>query len=156
MLTCKNVALLAPVPLEHLLDGRSVAQQIGRVAFGSRRFDLFRELDAKRAGLPVDVYIYPSHASGVPIFEVSWQGVYVRSVETPDGAHPEGMKYRPPSTSHYPSDNLGHWAVFWEVTELRELSPSERMTVGRFTGFGKKKAYGNNFPPEGPLLVEHP
>jgi hypothetical protein len=156
MQTCSNVALLAPVPLEHLVDGRLVAQQRGRVAFGSRVFELFRELDKLRHGLPVDVYIYPSHAGGVRVFEVSWRGVYVGSVESQDGAHPEGMKYRPPSTAKYPADNLGLWAVFWEVAELQEIVQSKRMSVGQFTGFGKKKSYGHSFPPEGPLLVEHP
>jgi hypothetical protein len=156
MQTCHNVALLAPVPLEHLVDGRLVAQQMGHVAFGSRVFELFRQLDALRNGLPADVYIYPSHAGGPRVCEVSWQGVYLRSVESSDGAHPEGMKYRPPSTAKYPADNLGHWGVFWEVADLRELAPADRMSVGQFTGFGKKKPYGHSFPPEGPLLVEHP
>jgi hypothetical protein len=129
---------------------------MGRVAFGSRVFELFRELETLRHHLPVDVYIYPSHAGGPRVFDVAWHGVYVGSVESQNGAHPDGMKYRPPSTAKYPSDNLGVWAVFWHVADLHELAPPDRMTVGQFTGFGKKKPYGRSFPPEGPLLVEHP
>lgn len=156
MQTCRTIALLAPVPLEHLIDGSLVAKEKGRVAFGSRKFDVFRKLDQERHGLPVDVYIYPSHGGGPRVFEVSWRAVYVGSVESQDGAHPAGMKYRPPSTAKYASDNLGHWAAFWEVADLQELLQAERLTVAQFTGFGKKKPYGTNFPPEGPLLVEHP
>lgn len=40
-----NIALLAPVPLHHLQDGYQVARQQGKVAFGSMKWELFRELD---------------------------------------------------------------------------------------------------------------
>ena len=64
-ISAKNVALLAPVPEEHLLDGVNVIHVEGRVAFGSRAWEVFRELDALRKGDPVDVYIYASHAEPV-------------------------------------------------------------------------------------------
>jgi hypothetical protein len=66
------------------------------------------------------------------------------------------MRYRPLSTGKYPNDNSGHWAVFWEIEELQPLAKEQRMELSSFTGFGKKKPYGHAFPPEGPLLVEHP
>jgi hypothetical protein len=66
------------------------------------------------------------------------------------------MKYRPLSTCKYPNDNIGHWVVFWEVEDLQPLSKEQRLVLASLTGFGKKKPYGHAFPPEGPLLIEHP
>jgi len=154
--TAAHIALLAPVPLEHLLDGRTTAQSEGKVAFGSRAWEVFRELDAQRKAMPVDVYIYASHSDGQQEFDVSWHARYIRHLESMMGAHPDGMKYRPPSTAKYPSDNSGYWAVFWEVEDLQPLLKEQRLLLASLTGFGKKKPYGHAFPPEGPLLIEHP
>src|SRR6267143_4545033 len=143
--TAAHIALLAPVPLEHLLDGETTAKAEGKVAFGSRAWELFRELDALRKGMPVDVYIYASHAEGQRDFEVSWHARYIRHVDGEMGAHPDGMKYRPLSTGKYPNDNSGHWAVFWEVEDLQPLLKEQRMVLAGLTGFGKKKSYGHAF-----------
>jgi hypothetical protein len=75
-LTASNVALLAPVPFEHLNDGQEVVQKEGKVAFGSRAWETFRELDKLRKGMPVDVYIYESHGGGHYDFKVSWRARY--------------------------------------------------------------------------------
>lgn len=72
------------------------------------------------------------------------------------GAHPDGMKYRPASTGKDPNDNSGHWAVFWEVEDLKRLPKEQRIVLAALTGFGKKRSYGHAFSPEGPLLIEHP
>jgi hypothetical protein len=66
------------------------------------------------------------------------------------------MTFRPASTGMYEADNSGHWAIFWEVDSLEQIAEGDRLDVGEFTGYGKKKPYGNAFSPEGPLLVEHP
>lgn len=151
-----HIALVAPVPLVHLQDGHKTCDEHGKVAFGSRAWETFRELDLLRKGMPVDVLIYASHADGHHDFEVSWHGRYIGHVESVGGAHPEGMRYRPLSTMSHPHDNSGHWAVFWEVEDLHLLPEENRISLAVFTGFGKKKPYGHAFPPEGPLLVEHP
>jgi hypothetical protein len=154
--SASHVALLAPVPLEHLTDGADIAKQEGRVAFGSKAWEVFRKLDTLRRGLPVDVYLYASHMDGPLVLATTWRARYIGHVEAVNGAHPSGMRYRPPSTAKYPSDNQGHWAVFWEVEALHEVPPAERRRLADFTGFGKRRSYGRNFIPEGPLLVEHP
>jgi hypothetical protein len=154
--TAAHVALLAPVPWEHLIDGKKKADIEGRVAYGSRVWELFEELDTLREGMPVDVYIYASGAGGHHDFEVSWHARYMGHVRSEMGAHPDGMRYRPDSTAKYPNDNSGYWAIFWEVEDLQELPKPQHMSLAQFTGFGKKKAYGHAFPPEGPLLIEHP
>jgi hypothetical protein len=154
--TTLDVALFAPVPLEHLLDGAIVCEEEGRVAFGSRAWEVFRKLDDIRDGLPVDVYIYASHSTGPIHLVVSWHAQYISHVESIGGAHPEGMRVRPPSTAKYIDDNLGHWAIFWEVEQLREIPPDERIPTGEFRGLNKHKPYKQNFIPEGPILIVHP
>ncbi|MGH9890979.1 MAG: hypothetical protein ACREA0_03135 [bacterium] len=154
--TASHVALLAPVPLVHLTDGADIAKREGRVAFGSRAWDVFRELDGLRRGLTVDAYLYASHIDGPLVLAATWHARYIGHVESVNGAHPGGMRYRPPSTARYPSDNQGHWAVFWEVEALRQVAAAEYRPLRDFTGFGKRRPYGRNFVPEGPLLVEHP
>ena len=41
-------AIIAPVPLEHLETGESVAESTGFVAFGSMKWELFRDIDHRR------------------------------------------------------------------------------------------------------------
>jgi len=154
--TASHIALLAPVPLQHLVSGADVAKREGRVAFGSRAWEIFRDLDGSRKRLAVDVYIYASHAEGPPQFEATWHARYTGHVESINGAHPAGMRYRPQSTAKYFTDNHGHWAVFWEVEDLRELPRAKRIRLADLTGFGKKRTYGKGFVPEGPLIIEHP
>jgi hypothetical protein len=150
------VALLAPVPLEHLQSGLSVCINEGKVAFGSRAWEVFRDLDMARSGAPVDVYIYASGDLQNERLEASWYGRYVGHVEARGGSHPAGMRFRPQTTEKYPTDNKGHWAVFWELDQLRELSPSERIATGKFIGYKTNKEYKTNFVPEGPMLVIRP
>ena len=54
-------AILAPVPLEHLNAGLDIVAKEDFVAFGSRKFELFRAIDERRNGEPVPVLIFPSH-----------------------------------------------------------------------------------------------
>jgi hypothetical protein len=89
-------------------------------------------------------------------FEATWHGGYIGHVDGINGAHPSGMRYRPPSTAKYPSDNQGLWAIFWEVEALRQLPPSKRLRLADLTGFGKRRVYGRGFIPEGPMIIEHP
>ncbi|SFI61029.1 hypothetical protein [Nitrosomonas sp. Nm34] len=157
-----KVSLLAPVPLEHLIEGVEVCEKQGKVAFGSCAWEVFRDLDmkAKRdcndALFDVDVFIYASGDPNAERLEVSWYGKYIRHVESKNGTHPEGMRFRPPSTGKYSSDNSGHWAIFWEIQQLRQLKQDERYPSGAFIGYTTDKAYKKNFIPKGPLLVRRP
>lgn len=155
MKTASNIALLAPVPIEHLISGKEVCGREGKIAFGSNVFELFRELDNERAGLEVDVFFYASK-SGAVDQTVSWHGVYVGNVESIGGAHPDGMRFRPPTTARYPEDNSGHWGIFYEVRELKELGDDDRLAVSDLTGYGKGRRYKDDFPPRRPYLIEHP
>ncbi len=149
-------AILAPVPLEHLESGVAIAAEKGFVAFGSRKFELFRGVDARRDGEPVRVLIYPSHEDDPAklSFVVSWVGWYVGSEETNNGRHPLGMEHRPPSTGKYTSDNQGYWAVFWHVSDLTQLSKSESFPISKLQTI--KGGWRKNAPPRGPELVDDP
>jgi hypothetical protein len=163
MIALHHFALLAPVPLEHLLSGRAVAEAQGYVAFGTRKFMLLRQLEDMRRDADgnitgrVAVLIYPSHDEDAPAqnsWVVSWFGWYAGKEETETGAHSEKMKHRPPTTSQYPTDNIGYWAAFWHVSGLRELPPAKRKpigTIGRIVGGLRKNA-----APRGPELVALP
>jgi hypothetical protein len=116
-----HIALLAPVPLEHLLSGQTVVEEHGRVAFGSDNFVLFDQLDKERKNkMAVNVYIYASHAEGHHDVERTWRARYLGCrASVPPGVHPE-PKLRPPSAS---SDS--HWGLFWEVDDLSPVPLQE-------------------------------
>src|SRR3712207_1530410 len=132
------VGLLAPVPEEHLRSGLDVIAREGKVAFGTRAWEVFYQLDALLNGKTADVLIFASdaqHPLSPP--QVSWRATYLAYIKAKGGAHPEGMRYRPPTTAKYPNDNKGHWALFWEVRDLEELPASERLPIANRQGLGK-------------------
>lgn len=146
-----QIALLTPVPLQHLLDGRDVCEREGRVAFGSQAWQVFRELD-REAGPGTRVLIYASHA-GVPRRQrVSWTASYLRYVESKGGAHPERARVRPPSTIADGEDAAGYWAGFYEVADLQPLGDDEQVAI-RDLADRRGRRYGRDFPPEGPIII---
>lgn len=152
----KDFAILAPVPLEHLQTGADIGHKTGFVAFGSRKWELFRQIDELRGGARVPVLIYPSYED-VPAkdsFIVSWVGWYVGCEESGNGKHSQGMSHRPPTTGQYTSDNRGHWAVFWHVCEPRELPVAQRLPISAIQTV--KGGWRKSAPPRGPELVAMP
>lgn len=150
------VALLAPVPEEHLISGQAKCAETGRVAFGSRDFEVFRKLDEQRDSVPCQAIIYASwpdtHPPGPP--RASWTATYLRTVEArSDGSPPQGI-FRPDSTEKYPGDKKGHWAVYWEVADIRQLEDEERILISSLRGRNATKNYLKTFRPERPLLIE--
>jgi hypothetical protein len=82
------------------------------LAFGSGKWELFREIDKQRDGRWAPVLHYPSHEAEPGLtYLVSWFGWYSGHVESRNGAHPGGMKHRPPTAGKNVSDNKGHWAI---------------------------------------------
>jgi hypothetical protein len=128
------------------------------VAYGSRHWELFYQLQSilgEHGGC--DALIYVSDAAQ-PINPptVTWRATYLGFKKAKGGAHPAGMIYRPPTTQKYSSDNQGHWAVFWEVAELRSLTKNEWIKIGQLCGFEKPSKYLKNFIPRGPVLIQEP
>lgn len=77
-----DFALLAPVPLEHLMSGLKLQAAKDFIAFGTRKWELLRKVDLMR-GRAVPVLVYPSHED-VPAensFVVSWFGWYIGHAE---------------------------------------------------------------------------
>lgn len=146
--------LLVPIPEEHLIAGLDVCHREGKVAYGSRAFEVFEKADALRGDASLDVFIYPSWGSKFGPPKARWYGVYTGHVHSASGAHPAGMKFRPDTTAKYPDDNQGFWAVFFELTALRELSKDETLAMSRFRGFGTGNNLVSSFIPRGPILVD--
>lgn len=156
MTDIRDFSILAPVPLEHLQSGSEIARNTGFVAFGSRKWELFRKVDELRSGARVPVLIYPS-LEEVPAkdsFIVSWVGWYVGSEESGSGKHSKGMAHRPPTTGQYTPDNHGHWAVFWHVCDLRELRAAQPLPISAIQTV--KGGWRKSAPPRGPELVATP
>lgn len=133
MIATPIVGLLAPVPLDHLTDGQDVCRDQGKVAFGTRVWEAFKDLEAG-AGIGAPVLIYASHATEQNLGPVvSWQARFAGWVPaTISGGHPEGGRYRPPSTSGG-EDALGHWLGFWEVTDLEPLPAEQHLPISRLS-----------------------
>jgi hypothetical protein len=144
-----HVALLAPVPLQHLHSGVATCQQEGKVAFGSNAFDALHKLTEDAQGAPCDVFFYASDACTPGPPKVTWKGRYLRWVHAKAGRYPNGEKYRPATTE---SDTK--WALFWEVSDLRELPAPEHIPVGNLEAIGKSSKLPPHFVPIGPLVVK--
>lgn len=150
-----DFALLTPVPLEHLPSALETCLREGKVAFGSRAGLVFAELENRTEGASVDVLIYASGGlSGPP--SVTWTARYLRTVGAKNGAHPEGMTFRPASTQQYALDNHGHWLIFWEVAGLRRLEDHQKLPIGKLFGADRASAFKPTFRPEGPIIVRAP
>ena len=150
-----DFAILASVPLEHLESGRVVAAEKGFVAFGSEKFELFRDIEQRRKGKQVLSLIYASHdqdAKGTP--KVSWVGWYIDRKESNNGRHPRGMEHRPPTTTKNATDNRGHWAVFWHVRQLEPLAAGDCLRISEL--YTLKGARRKPAAPRGPELVDFP
>ena len=151
-----SFALLAPVPYEHLVSSLDTIAAEDKVALGSRAWEVFRELDDSLQGAIAPVLIYASHEGAPFPPKVSWKASYLGHCEAKGGKHPAGMQYRPESTEKYPMDNAGHWAVFWEVSELQQLSVSEQIPISSLKSATTGKNFASSFRPEGPTVILNP
>ena len=154
-----DFAILAPVPLEHLESGLTVAKETGYVSFGSMKWDLFRKVDDLRYGVKVPTLIYPSH-EGVAAkltFKVGWAGWYIGHVQESSEMLLDEESHRPPTTVKYQStgDSATGWAIFWRLEGLQQLPENQHVEIRQLasykTGFWRK-----NFPPYGPEIIARP
>jgi hypothetical protein len=152
-----DFALLAPVLLEHLKSAVSIAQNNGFVAFGSMKFEFFRELKKHMQESPVRVMLYASHEgdSTSPPFQVAWSGWFIGSEEIRGGKSASEWGNRPPSCKHYPKDNAKHWAVFWHIRELEPLPIDQHFPIYKTQGYNEV-APKKDSPPRYPQLIRWP
>jgi hypothetical protein len=90
----RNVALLAPVPLDILESALQTDTPDGQMAFATMDWQLFNELEKTRSGLPVDAFIYASHPDGSLEGKATWlagiSGLSPKSI----GLNPTGRPWR--------------------------------------------------------------
>jgi hypothetical protein len=101
-----SIALLAPVPEEHLLSALDTVEREGQVAFGSKSWELFDKLDSFLAGQDCDVLIYasdPSRPINPPT--VTWVARYLSTSLAVNGAWPQ------PTHARKLYSNLNHIRV---------------------------------------------
>lgn len=146
------VALLSPVPLDHLSDGVDVCTRRGKVAFGSQAWSVFDKFE-NLGGIGAPVLIYVSHPTVHLGAVVSWVARYLGYVESVGGRHPDKMRYRPPSCRE--EDKGGYWAGFYEVERLRRLDEAEQMRISTLRNPGNR-AFKAGFVPEGPTIIALP
>lgn len=119
-------------------SGQATVEEARKVAFGSKNWELFYKLEELLKGAECDVLFYASDATS-PISPPTWSGRFIGFNRAVNGAHRDGMKYRPRSTLKYPMDNQGHWVVFWEVTKLERMTRGVKISLLR--GFEKPHLY---------------
>lgn len=136
-------AILAPVPKVHLDSAH--ASGMRTVLFGTMRADLFWERGVRAGAV---VYLYESLDDERPIGEslVRWEGRFTRYVAHEALTRADG-RIRPPSTQ-----GEDPWAIYWEVSDLRRLSPDEEFRVSDLaTEDGHKLSPA--FVPHGPVPI---
>ncbi|MEI9898886.1 MAG: hypothetical protein WDN31_00780 [Hyphomicrobium sp.] len=146
-----EVALLAPVPREHLVSGLKTCQDIGKVAFGSRAWETFNDLEKQLDGSSCPVLIYGSIDKAPFPPKATWRATYLGFVEARDGRHPNEA-YRPQSTE---TDRNTSY-IFWEVEHLTPINADHAIEVGSLYALRGKKRYDRGSRPERPTLIENP
>ncbi len=133
MTSLVDFAILAPVPEDLLESGKLVAASAGFVAYGSRKWDLFREVDRIREGDPVPMLIYPSHEDlhGKLTFIVAWKAWYIGHVNSVVGAiqRGRGIAHLTPRTKTGAFGLCSGMSKVWNNCRKSKGSRSRRSTV---------------------------
>lgn len=147
-----DVALLTPVPEEHLISGLTVCTELGFVTYGTDAGLSLAEFSyrvGKDSKGDILFYASGSAVSGFP--KATYRGRFVRY----EGALATGKAnlscatYRPPTTS-----NDGAWQGFYVVSNLRKLDePVELHRLSKLDASGK---LAKNFIPLGPTIIDTP
>lgn len=152
-----GVGILAPVPASIMRSALGTCAAEGKVAFGSGAWEVFERAN-QEYGEGIPVLIYPTHHDGdpdkvcVPGF-VPFRAIYLGTTPaTKLGMHPNPA-VRPAITINGPSADTAS-SFFWEVSDLKQLSPPERIAITSLTAEGQKKPFTNKFTLHGPILVK--
>lgn len=150
-----GVCLLAPIPAIFMESALRTCEAQGCVAFGTNAFEVFAKLD-EEYGEGVPVLIYPTGHHGNPhgICDpgyANFRAVYRKAQPAWRGRHPTPA-LRPAATVEGDQADSA-WAMFWEVSDLVQLSKADRVPITGLTAEGKTKALSTGFVPHGPLLV---
>lgn len=146
-----DVALLTPVPYQHLRSGLAVCAETGRVTYGTDSGMALAEFAyAVGTDSTADILFYASETpiSGFP--KATYRARFVEYVGAKNGKAPgTAAAYRPPTTA-----DDGAWQSFYIISDLRELEePIELRTLTKRNSKSKLKS---NFIPLGPLVIDTP
>ncbi len=133
-----------------LVGGLEVCQQHGRVAFGSRAWQVLSQFD-EQAGPGAPVLIYASHPSHNRGPKVTWTARWLRWEPTNGGRHPDGDLIRPPRSVDDGEDTVGYWVGYWEATDLTPLSQDQWVRTSDLVNLHGRRF--TPFVPEGPILL---
>lgn len=169
MVPFRGFAILAPVPVRHLISGCEYLDQtqLEFLAFGSlkikentslRMLEGFQEIDQERDGQPVALLIYPSKegTEEKPPYQVCWAAWYIgHKPATGDGLHPasDPWKYRPPTCrdGHDYNPDRERWSFYWHAAGLRQLPEQNWIDL---TSLQREPLVGRAKPwPQGPERV---
>jgi hypothetical protein len=144
-----DVALLAPVPEEHLLSGLEQCRAEGFVAFGTDAGMVFSELkQLVDQGHPADILFYASRISNSRL--ATFRGRFVDYDGAVGGkSKPSWAKYRPASTSNDTS-----WSSFYLVREIHLLEIP--LPIASLKKRGNKGKFKSTFVPLGPIIIDTP
>jgi len=94
-----DIALLAPVPLEHLISGLETSRVEGFAAFGSDAAEVLAELALLSKDHPADVLFFASRTSTGGKPSATFRARFVDYDGARSGkAKPDWLAYRPEST----------------------------------------------------------
>jgi hypothetical protein len=146
-----DVALLAPVPEEHLLSGLEQCRAEGFVAFGTDAGMVLSELkqlvDREH---PADILFYASRMSNSGFPKATFRGRFVDYEGAVGGkAKPSWAKYRPVSTG---KDT--NWSSFYLMREIHLLEIP--IPIASLKKRGNKGKFKSTFIPLGPIIIDTP
>lgn len=146
-----DVALLTPVPAQHLTSGLDVCEATGFVAFGTDSGLVLSELkQVVDTEHPADILFYASETAhaGQPV--ATYRGRFVGYDGAVGGKAKSGWaKHRPPTTA-----TDGAWLSFYLVSDLRRLEVP--VPLSALTKRGNKGKFAKNFIPLGPVIIDTP
>ena len=146
-----DVALLTPVPYEHLVSGLQTCSREGFVSYGTDAAMVLAELMSLiDPDHPADILIYASHTSGGGPPRATFRARFVSF----DGAIGGRVKaawagYRPETTA-----TDGSWTGFYLVRDLRELELP--VPISALRKQGNKGKLSKTFVPQGPIIIDTP
>jgi hypothetical protein len=146
-----DVALLTPVPEEHLCSGLAVCAERGAAAFGTDSGMVLSEFAHLASGSTADILFYASHSGTPGVPAATYRARFVKYVGALSNgkAPPSCSEFRPPTTA-----TDGPWQSFYIVKDLRKLGrPIPLSKLSKSKANAKLKA---NFIPLGPLIVATP
>lgn len=146
-----DIALLTPVPLQHLESGLAKCRQTGLVVYGTEATIVLSDFaKSVEDGSSADIFFYASEGRAVGPPVVTYRGRFEDYRGARAGrADKEWSRHRPDSTS---SD--GAWQSFYAVSDLRKLE--EPIPISQFSKRNTATTLSRTFYPRGPIIIDAP